>query len=181
MGEELETFLSEQRDRQQIHDVLMAYCRGVDRGVGELIAASFWPDASIDTGIVTSSGKDFAARVLEHMADPNRGGSMHLVGNESVELNGDLAFCETYMLSHMVVQLHGADHLRVRGSRYIDRWERRDGEWRVARRVVVDDWTQVDTVKHSDSAPGGMHSGQRGLTDHVFRVRDEIFGTSSQA
>jgi hypothetical protein len=37
-------------DRAQIHDALMRYSRGVDRGDGELVVACFHPDATLDYG-----------------------------------------------------------------------------------------------------------------------------------
>ena len=41
---ELRTLL----DRAQIHDALMRYCRGVDRGDSELVLSALHPDATID-------------------------------------------------------------------------------------------------------------------------------------
>jgi hypothetical protein len=43
---ELRTLL----DRAQIHDALMRYSRGVDRGDGELVMSVFHPDATLDMG-----------------------------------------------------------------------------------------------------------------------------------
>jgi hypothetical protein len=43
---ELRTLL----DKAQIHDALMCYSRGVDRGDGELVMACFHPDATLDCG-----------------------------------------------------------------------------------------------------------------------------------
>lgn len=43
---ELRTLL----DRAQIHDALMRYSRGVDRGDGELVVSCFHPDATLDMG-----------------------------------------------------------------------------------------------------------------------------------
>jgi hypothetical protein len=43
---ELRTLL----DRAQIHDALMRYCRGVDRGDGELVMSALHPDATLDLG-----------------------------------------------------------------------------------------------------------------------------------
>src|ERR1700678_964743 len=37
-------------DKTQIHDVLMRYSRGVDRGDGELVVSCFHPEATLDYG-----------------------------------------------------------------------------------------------------------------------------------
>ncbi len=40
----------------------------------------------------------------------------------------------------------------VLGGRYIDRFERRDGEWRIARRVLLLDWTGELPITRARSA-----------------------------
>ena len=37
--------------------------------------------------------------------------------------------------------------LETFGGRYLDRFERRDGEWRIAHRTVVHEWDKVETVE----------------------------------
>src|SRR4051812_42780325 len=100
MDPELEQFVREQRDRAEIHDALMRYCRGVDRGIPQLITATFWPEATIDTGMHVRTGESFAAEGLAFMEEAGCRAAMHFVGNEHVELNGDTAFSETYMLAY---------------------------------------------------------------------------------
>ncbi len=39
-----------------------------------------------------------------------------------------------------MIRIDGAEKLRLTGGRYVDRLERRDGEWRIAERVVVLEW-----------------------------------------
>ena len=63
----------------------------------------------------------------------------------------------------------GAAHLNLStGFRYVDRFERRDGEWRIAHRVAVTDWS----LRHSpdDWWPPPEHHrlGQRGMGDAVY-------------
>ena len=37
----------------------------------------------------------------------------------------------------------------VFGIRYVDRFEKRDGEWKIAHRVVATEWRRVDPVTHA--------------------------------
>jgi hypothetical protein len=177
MEPELEQFVREQRDRQEIHDVLMRYCRGVDRGIPELITQSFWPEATIDTGIHVRTGEAFAREGLRFMAESGAKASTHFVGTANVELVVDTACSETYMLAYMILDHEGQEYTRLRGSRYIDRWERRNGAWKVSSRVVVDDWSRFDpaTAKAGASYTGKRY-GERGPDDVVFTMRREVLG-----
>jgi hypothetical protein len=173
MEQELEDFVRELRDKREIYETMMLYCRGIDRGIPEMAAASFWPDATIDTGILVKSGSDTTTG-REWMDKNGCKATMHFLGNQYVELQGDIAFCETYMLSYMTMDHEGAEYTRVRGSRYIDRWERREGSWKVARRVVVDDWTRFDpSTALAGSKFTGRHHGKLGYEDEVFRMKEE--------
>ena len=58
--------------------------------------------------------------------------------NTSVDVNGDCAHAESYYLC--VLRRDDKGRLLANGGRYVDRLERRDGEWRIARRVVVMEW-----------------------------------------
>ncbi len=37
--------------------------------------------------------------------------------------------------------------LETFGGRYVDRFERRDGEWKIAHRTVVHEWDKVEHVE----------------------------------
>lgn len=77
---------------------------------------------------------------------------MHLLGLPMISLAGDTAEVETY-----AVAFHrrrgGAGTLEddVWGVRYLDRFERRHGEWRIARRTMIRDWRRVDAVASARS------------------------------
>jgi hypothetical protein len=59
----------------------------------------------------------------------------------------------------------------VANSRYVDRFERRDGDWRIARRVVVTDSARTDTVApwQGTSPISSMTRGTRDHADPVYR------------
>ena len=68
---------------------------------------------------------------------------MHLVGNVLIEVEpgGQRAVSETYGVS-----LHGSDDPRpfmnmATGFRYVDRFERRGGPWKIAERFAVAEWS----------------------------------------
>jgi hypothetical protein len=128
--------LRELLDRQAIVDCVHRYARGVDRDDADLIRSAYHRDAAEDHGGFVG-GVDglipFLARVHRPFA-----GSQRYVTNVTVDLDGDEAHAESYWLC--VLLRDEPATLMLSGGRYVDRLERRDGEWRIADRVVVIEW-----------------------------------------
>jgi hypothetical protein len=153
MDETLERRLRELLDKDEIRDVLMRYARGVDRGEAELIASCYHPDAVDDHGGIELTGSQAGPLFAGHRKASASGATgQHFMGNISIDVQGDVAYTESYFVSYLIVDRDGAEHTRFRGARYLDRFERRDGAWRIAYRVVVDDWDRLDRVV--EAAPG---------------------------
>lgn len=154
--------------KSDIHDVLMRYCRGVDRRDIDLIISAFHPDAIIDHGRGDESLQELAATIV---AGEQRG-MMHFIGNEYVELDDDRAYSETYFVSISTVTHEGTDATRTRGGRYLDRFERRDDTWRIAHRRLVDEWSRVDELKTVAGGRLSKYVGIRSSADLVYVLRD---------
>jgi ketosteroid isomerase-like protein len=161
---ELRTLL----DKAQIHDALMRYSRGVDRGDGELVMSCFHPDATLDMG----RGPMSAAALAEGIAKMTATGAMHFIGNEYVEVDGDTAYGETYFISYATITDSGHPATRSRGGRYLDRFERRDGQWKIARRLLVDEWSRLDDLPAPGPPPSAGHVGLRSKDDPVYTFRN---------
>ncbi len=128
--------LRELLDRQAILDCVHRYARGVDRGDEELVRSAYHPDAVEDHGAFIGDVDGLVTFLAEaHRPFP---AYQRFVTNVSVELDGDLAHAESYYLC--ILRRDDKGRLLANGGRYVDRVERRDGEWRVARRVVVMEW-----------------------------------------
>jgi ketosteroid isomerase-like protein len=168
MGELNEAEFRMLLDRAQIHDVLMRYSRGVDRGDGELVMSVFHPDAALDMG----RGPIAPAALAEGIAKMTATGTMHFIGNEYVEVDGDTAYSETYFISYATITDSGQSATRSRGGRYLDRFERRDGEWKIARRVLVDEWSRLDDLPAPPVPPAGR-VGLRSKDDPVYTFRND--------
>jgi hypothetical protein len=178
--DELDARLKFIEDRQAIHDVIVRYCRGVDRGDPELVIAAFHDDA-IDNhfGVVLpfreAIGTLKAAR-SGSASPPSKTTSMHNICNVLIELDGDIARCETYVTVIVrIPQEHGAIDWTHAG-RYVDRFERRNGAWRIAYRTVVYDLERFDEVV---PAPAGLSQaryldnavrGKRGTGDFSYEI-----------
>ena len=133
----MEKMLRELVDRQAIHDVVIRYCRAVDRMDRALLLSCYHPDAIDDHGLFVGPPPAFADWAFGlHSAIQTA--HQHIVNNHSCELDGDTAHCETYW---MFAGMHrDGGGLTIGGGRYIDRMEKRDGQWRIAARKCVPDW-----------------------------------------
>jgi hypothetical protein len=63
------------------------------------------------------------------------GYNFHSISNHLIELDCDVAHCESYFGSYSGE--HGADDVRIGIGRFVDRFERRVDGWKIAARVVV--------------------------------------------
>jgi len=138
--------------KAEIYDVLMRYCRGVDRSDPELVKSVYHEDGYDDHGAMFQGpGWEFAKFFAPQ--DPPRGpGAVHFIGNHYVEFEGpDVAFSEaSYLtLSHSPETAESARIFTFVG-RYVDRFERRNGEWRVAHRICLHEWNRVEVVPTSE-------------------------------
>ncbi|MGX7727519.1 nuclear transport factor 2 family protein [Rhodococcus sp. 5G237] len=125
-------------DREAIRNVLALYCRAVDRGDRELLLSLYHPDAIDDHGSFVGTVVEFAEFAMQKMEETFDSVS-HVLGSTQIELEGDVAMTETYYTGMHVLKAGPGQPRRLMTSvgRYIDRFERRDGDWRIARRVVV--------------------------------------------
>ena len=166
MEPSLETQLRQLLDKSEIRDVLMRYGRGVDRGDPELILAAFHPDATIDAGKGVMTPGDIASRTGDDHVQT------HFYSNALIELLGNRALVETYFLAFHAEERGGKPFLRTRAARTIDEFERRDGVWRIAKRVVADDWSMVNQVL--ERAAGVPVTGRRSREDPLYRLQGRV-------
>lgn len=142
MEPNLETMVRELYDRQKIRDVVVNYCRGVDRMDRDLLMSCYHPDAIDDHGFFVGGPEDFWDWVNHYHCNAQIG-HQHIVTNHSCDLDGNVAHTETYW---MFAATDAKDYnLAIGGGRYIDRMEKRNGEWRIAARKCVSEWGGIPT------------------------------------
>ena len=132
MDAELERRIREQLDRDEIWRVMQRYGRGLDRLDTEMARSCYWDDAIEDHGSYVGRPDDF----IEWANSTTRAfeSTQHGILNHSCDLQGDDAYCETYYI--FTSRAERAPHLMSTG-RYIDHFQKRDGEWRIANRVCI--------------------------------------------
>jgi ketosteroid isomerase-like protein len=159
--------LDEMIARQEIYEALTRYCRGVDRCDVDLIRSVYHEDAVDDHGMFKGLGIDFAPWIVAWELE-NIKSCQHLIGNFTCDIRGDTAFTETYCISFSE-GLTG--HNATVYNRYVDRFERRNGEWKIADRVVILDVTRTDDpAPPFGDVPGWDFTwGRRDRADRSYR------------
>jgi ketosteroid isomerase-like protein len=154
--------------KQEIREALMRYARGVDRGDAELICSAYHPDAVDEHGVADYTGVTVGPAIVELMAGLRV--SSHHITNHVITLHADdTAGCESYFTVWQSHQIDGRDATLHALGRYVDRFEKRDGEWRIAHRIVIVEHTSVQPLDAAapPSAPG---RGSRDRDDPSYQV-----------
>jgi len=131
--------------RQQIYDALMRYCRGVDRLDREMMLSAYHPGARDNHGSFDGPVEDFVEWVIQRHRDQIIS-CTHLVGNVFIKFEGDVAYCESYVIGMHRLAINGVLQDMTGAARYVDRFEVRDGNWKIADRFVVFDKDRLDPV-----------------------------------
>lgn len=153
--------------RQEIHDVVLRYCRGVDRLDLDAVRACYHPDATDEHGSFTGDVDAFLAWIGRLL--PRYTMTMHVVANHLVEFAGpDLARAETYGIAYHRSEGGDPRGNLTTGFRYIDDFARRDGAWRIAKRVATTEWVRIDDAAGQWPVPEGMLTGRRDHEDPVY-------------
>lgn len=122
--------------KQKLYENMALYCRGQDRKDLDLVKSTFWPEATDNHGMFDGLAFDFCDWSYQNQKETKHA-SHHYITNVIIELDGDTARRETSVVYVMVKS--GGQPTDVMGGRYRDFCERRDGEWKVLRRVVIFD------------------------------------------
>lgn len=169
MDPRLETLLA----KNEIEDVVLRYCRGIDRRDFDLVRSCYHADAKDHHGSFSGGVEEYIAWV-DRLTSRYRW-SMHFVANVLVEMGeADLAACETYGVS-----LHRSDDPRphmnlATGFRYLDRFERRQGEWRITERTAIGEWSIPIPEAAWWNIPEEHLSGRRDTQDVLYRLLASI-------
>ncbi len=155
--------------RASIDDALRSYCRGIDRLHAPAIEAAFHLDAMLE-----GYGRDeptpigvFVPNVLASLR-AKFVATQHRLSNVTIEIDGTIALVESYVLAYHVMSGAGDERtLLTFNGRYIDRFEERDSVWKIARRALRVDWSDVSPMG-TPMAGAYIPSGRDGTTDPIF-------------
>ncbi len=161
--------IDEMLAKHEIREALTAFSRGMDRFDKASYDAAFHEDAQTAAGPFVGTASDCwdwavpmheAYQILTH----------HSLLNSTIDLDGDAAHCETY---YIFVARNKDESITMAGGRYIDRFEKRDGAWKIALRTNVIEWNcapDAAPIPFAD-VPGIADNGvsSRGLDDPSYQ------------
>jgi hypothetical protein len=117
-------------DERAIVRCLMDYCRGIDRLDEALVASVYHPDGTDDHGSFVGLGSDFARVVVKRLR-AHAEATTHFIGNPIIDFTTDTT----------------AEWLEKFAGRYFDRFEKRDGAWKISHRALTRDWDTLEKVQ----------------------------------
>jgi hypothetical protein len=180
--ESLSATIAELKARADITEVCHRYCRALDRVDDPLLRSVFHPNSTHQHGPFRGSSSDFCGFAIELLRELVR--TQHLLGNVSVELKGDVAYVESYFQAYhriargkegagvFVRHDKSVDEDIIIGGRYIDRFERRAGVWKIAHRTGLHEWEQWSKADERHfPLMGPDEIGRRDRSDPVYRGR----------
>lgn len=131
-------------DHVALRDLVMRYCRGVDRRDFVLVRALYHDDAIDHHGAMFRGGPDeFVAWLPQAMAPWEL--TRHEIQNSVFAIDGDRAEGEHLVRAWHRTHPPGRREVIVDG-RYLDRYERRDGVWKFSHRALVFDHGEIRQV-----------------------------------
>jgi ketosteroid isomerase-like protein len=154
-------------DKLECAELVHKLARAIDRCDAGLLAELFHPDATDDHGIFKGTASEFIAWVIPLLKTMKQ--TQHVIGQCLIEVDGDHAAGESYFVAHHTIPGPDGDLFSLAAGRYLDRFERRGGVWKIAHRHAVYDWNSAekstDSFKREDPA---MAFGARGTADPSY-------------
>lgn len=147
----LEEVVRRLADEAAIRRVLTDLADAGDRLDLDRALDAYHPDATEEHGAVfVGSARDF----LRWGMAPDRPGAAvaieHCLSNFRIEVNGDRAASQTYVLAGLVRREDDGSEVVVWfGGRYLDHFERREGAWRISHRRLLLDWETSVARQHA--------------------------------
>lgn len=138
-------------DKEAIRECLYRYCRGIDRVDEDALRSAYWPDATDHHGPFVGTANGFIDWAVERLRTSRR--MVHMIGNISIVLQGSVAAVESYFQAFQEDRnANDEPEETFMCGRYVDLFERRDSEWRIASRKVVFDWIRQSRLPDSSDA-----------------------------
>ncbi|MCE7796427.1 nuclear transport factor 2 family protein [Sphingobium sufflavum] len=154
-------------DTLDIRETLAEYFRALTAGDAARAQAVFLPDTPECHGPVRGVAHGLIAEFVANAA-VYRATVRHML-DVCVEIDGDTALSE----AGWITILQGEDRDSFYAGRYLDRWQRRDGTWRIAARVAMVDWWRVDLrsdLPFYEGAEEILRFSGRGFEDAEVRI-----------
>ena len=149
----------------------MRYCRGIDRADEGLVLSAFHDDA-LDNHLGVEEAAIERFPISIRAAQRTLKWTSHNVCNQLIQVDGNVAHSEAYLIAYHRLEHEGRDFDWILGARYVDRFEHRNASWRIAHRTVVFDWQRFDEVIGPPSGVSQVHHFDR--AEHGLRTSGDF-------
>ena len=98
----------------------------------------------------------------------------HMIGNSLLEFdekNENTAYGEIYFNAYHKTIENGVNTDVIIAGRYLDRYERRNGVWKIAYRSEVNDWSRTEPTNDPYFIDSDCHRGKRQDDDVYHREK----------
>ncbi len=178
--------VEELSDREEIRQVMYKFFRATDRRDQQLARSVFWEDGHCESGDSRWMPSNLSDEFCERFGRDFESTIYYMI-NMIFKIEGDTAFVETYAIAYHLLSSRPEDILDVvgptrfaeldlskrhewwMGLRYISRFEKRDGAWRIKIHRYISEWTKVEP--YSGNAPGEGYL--QFIPLHGLRGRDD--------
>jgi len=167
-----ESLLQEMLEEFALRKLIHTYCRAVDRGDFATLQELYHREAVDAHGEISSGSVDEFLKTLE-ASRPHIRSMQHNVTTVNFAIDGNRAEGEIYTIATHTFGAGDHDVDVIIGGRYLDKYEKRDGIWKIIERTIVTDWAHVNdpsTVDLSHPITRGTLKGSLGADDpsHQF-------------
>ncbi len=147
-----ESVLWELAAKQAIHELVLRYCRAIDRRDYAALSELYHGDAVENHGAMfNGSASDYIRWLPSQLAAMTA--TAHAVHNHLIEVDGEQAVGEVYCQAyHRYAAAEGEEELII-GGRYLDRYRYDGGQWRFSCRHIVTDWNDCRPSRSDFSSP----------------------------
>ena len=125
-------------EKDAIREVMARYCHALDAGRFDEVAGLFAEDGEWTTDYGEAQGREAIEALLTRNV-PRKGEGpqrKHFITNIVIRLEGDAADARS---DYLIIRESDDGLIPVMGGTYLDRFEKRDGEWRFRRKELIHD------------------------------------------
>lgn len=157
------------KSAESIRECITRISRATDRIDELLFRSAFHSDAKIHCGEMFDGDADaWIEQVLTHQKKQVQ--VQHMVGNIQIRIDGDEAVAESYELARHKTPIRGEYCDLILAMRTLDRFARRNGEWRIIDRTKLIDWGRIISADESIYEMPGLEKGRRDATDASYAL-----------
>jgi hypothetical protein len=156
---------------RSINQLLLRYCRAMDRADPEIAREVWHPEGVADyRPSFQGPGRQFLTWMCErHLQEMLA--HVHQLTNILIRVEGNCAHSEAYVTATMVRRIDGRIVQTRFFGRYLDEWSRKGGRWAIDYRRYVHEFDEAHQIDPAAFQSRGGEVGRRDRRDPSYRLR----------